>query len=101
MSTNPAPEMDDVFEMEEPRQIGMNTAYGFWLTTQEGWVVKCTADAGCVAGVLEVEDGRFLVEIDDNHDPDEAWHWIRTLLEEERRPDDPDSIWEEALRWIL
>lgn len=100
MATNPAPEVDDIFEMEEPRPIGMNTAYGFWLATEEEWVIKCTADAGCVAGVLEVEDGRFLVEILDEHDPDEAWHWIRMLLEEERRPDTPD-IWEEAMRWIL
>lgn len=97
----PLPETEDIFQMDEPRLIGTNTRYAFWLTTDTDWVVQRTAEAGCVAGVLELEDGRFLVEIDDDHDPDEAWHWVRTLLEEERRPADPDSFWEEALKWIL
>lgn len=98
------PEIDGPFVMDEPRQIAMNTDYGFWLTTEHENVLNIVAAMGCVAAVLEVEDGRFLVEISDDHDPDEAWHWIRSGIEEALTaiPDvELDPIWEEAIRWLL
>jgi hypothetical protein len=92
---------DSPFMMDEPRQIAMNTDYGFWLTTEHENVLDIIAAMGCVAAVLEVEDGRFLVEISDDHDPDEAWHWIRSELEDALTavPDvELDPIWEEAIK---
>ena len=45
-------------------------------------------------------DNRALVEIRNDHDPDEAWHWVRTELEETKRHVVLDPIWEDAL-WLL
>ena len=91
---------DKQFEMGEPRQIGMNTEYGFWLTTEYEELLEVVAALRCVASVLEVEDGRSLVEISDEHDADEAWHWIRAELEDEVRYIELDPIWEEAFKWL-
>lgn len=95
---------DGPFVMDEPRQIAMHTDYGFWLTTEHAYVLNTVAAIGCVAGVLEVEDGRFLVEISDDHDPDEAWHWVRSGIEEALTAlsdVELDPIWEEAIKWLL
>jgi hypothetical protein len=45
--------------------------------------------------------GRVLVEISSDHDPDEAWHWIRTELEDAVNYVELDDIWEEAIKWLL
>lgn len=92
---------DDFLTMDEPRPIGLNTEYAFWLTTEYAWVAEVVAALGCVAGVLETEDGRLLVEISDAHDPDEAWHWVRAEIEAQRQDVPLDPIWEEALKWVL
>jgi hypothetical protein len=88
------------FEMDEPRQIGLDTEFAFWLTTEYEELLEIVASLRCVASVLEVEDGRSLVEISDEHDADEAWHWIRSELEEEIRFIELDPMWEEAFKWL-
>jgi len=88
------------FEMDEPRPIGLNTEYGFWLTTEYEELLEIVAAIRCVASVLEVEDGRSLVEIRDEHDADEAWHWIRSELEAEVQFIELDPIWDEAFKWL-
>jgi hypothetical protein len=88
------------FEMDEPRRIGLNTEFGFWLTTDYEGLLEVIAPLNCVASVLEVEDGRSLVEISDDHDPDEAWHWIRSELESEVQYVELDPLWEEAMKWL-
>ena len=92
---------DKQFEMDEPRRIGLNTEFGFWLTTEYEALLEIVAALKCVTSVLEVEDGRSLVEISDEHDADEAWHWIRTELEEESQYVKLDKIWEDAISWLL
>jgi hypothetical protein len=87
--------------MDEPRPIGLNTEYAFWLTTEYDWVAEAVAALACVAAVLETEDHRLLVEISDDHDPDEAWHWVRAEIEAQRHTVDLDPMWEEALKWVL
>jgi hypothetical protein len=91
---------DKQFEMDEPRKIGLNTEFAFWLTTAYEELLEVVAALNCVTSVLEVEDGRSLVEISDEHDADEAWHWIRTELEDEVRFIELDPIWEEAFKWL-
>ena len=88
-------------EMSEPKRISFNTEYGFWLTTFDDQILDVVAALSCVATVQEPEeDGRALVEISDDHDPDEAWHWIRAEIEKEIEFVELDPIWEEALKWL-
>ena len=92
---------DKLIEMSEPQRISFNTEFGFWLTTFDDQILDVVASLLCVATVQEPEeDGRALVEIADDHDPDEAWHWIRAELEEEIQFVELDPIWEEALKWL-
>jgi hypothetical protein len=53
-----------------------------------------------VGRVNRLDDGqRALVDIKNEYDPDEAWHYIRTELEEEANYVQLDKIWEDAL-WL-
>lgn len=101
MDHEPTPETNDLFVLDEPRQIGMNTEFAFWLMTEHENLLDVVAALGCVVGVLDVEDARYLVEISDDHDPDEAWHWVCSEIEAELANVELDPIWEEALKWIL
>ncbi len=91
---------DKYFEMGEPARIGLNTEFAFWLTAENDLLLERAASLNCVVSVLEVEDGRSLVEISEDHDPDEAWHWIYSELEAEMQFVDLDPLWEEAMKWL-
>ena len=91
---------EKVFSMSEPRRIGLNTEFGFWLMADHDQLLDAVAGLICIVSVLEPDDGRSLVEISDDHDPDEAWHWVRTELEHEVRRVVLDPLWEEALKWL-
>ena len=86
--------------MSEPRLIGTRTRFAFWLTASEERFFQVARDVNCVVAVSEPAQNRALVEISNDHDPDEAWHWIRTHLEEESQVVRLDKIWEDAL-WLL
>lgn len=88
------------FNLSEPQPIGINTRFACWLTSSEERYFRAILRVGCVASVSEPQNNRALVEIRNDHDPDEAWHWVRTELEETSRRVILDPIWEEAL-WLL
>ncbi len=92
---------NEKFSMSEPQAIGIQTRYGFWLTSTEDRFFEITRNMRCVASVSKPDNNRALVEINNDHDPDEAWHWIRTELEEESRVVKLDKIWEDAIAWLL
>jgi hypothetical protein len=100
MSEHP-PDPDVPFSIDEPRPVAMHTLYGCWLTTERADLIEVLAELTCVAAVLEIEDNRYLVEISDDHDADEAWHWMRSALEDAVTNVELDPIWEEAMKWIL
>lgn len=91
---------NDKFSMSEPRPIGTRTQYAFWLTAAEERFFRVAREVGCVAHVSDPDDNRALVEISNEHDPDEAWHWVRTELEEESQHVKLDKIWEDVI-WLL
>jgi hypothetical protein len=91
---------DKRFTMEEPREIGLRTHYAFWLTTSEKRLIRAVREAGCVARLMRSKDGRILVEIRDEFDPDEAWHYIRAAVEEAAQYVELDDIWEDAMKWL-
>ena len=91
---------NEKFSMSEPQLIGIRTRYAFWLTATEDRFYAVARDMRCVVSVSKPAGNRALVEISNDHDPDEAWHWIRTELEEESRYVKLDKIWEDAL-WLL
>ena len=91
---------NEKFSMTEPQTIGNRTRYAFWLTATEARFFAVARQMNCVAFVSEPQDNRALVEISNDHDPDEAWHWIRTELEEESQVVELDQIWKDAL-WLL
>ena len=88
------------FSMTEPREIGRRSRYALWLTASETRFFDLVRGMRCVVAVSEPVNNRALVEISNEHDPDEAWHWIRTELEVESRVVILDKIWEDAL-WLL
>jgi hypothetical protein len=91
---------NEKFSMTEPQTIGIRTRYAFWLTATEDRFFAVARQMKCVASVSEPENDRALVEISNDHDPDEAWHWIRTELEEESQVVELDQIWKDA-HWLL
>jgi hypothetical protein len=91
---------NEKFSMSEPQAIGKRTRFAFWLTATEERFFAVARQMNCVAFVDEPQHNRALVEISNDHDPDEAWHWIRTELEEESRVVELDQIWKDAL-WLL
>jgi hypothetical protein len=87
------------FVMDAPDEIGVRTRYAFWLTTSEKRLLRAVRSTRCVARMARFKSGRILVEIDDSYDPDEAWHWIRTEIEDAVQYVELDPIWKKAL-WL-
>ncbi|MBZ0301216.1 MAG: hypothetical protein K8J31_15820 [Anaerolineae bacterium] len=95
------PFQHEKFSMTEPQAIGTRSRYAFWLTASEDRFFDIARSMRCVVFVSEPDNHRSLVEISNEHDPDEAWHWIRTELEEESQDIRLDKIWEDAISWLL
>jgi hypothetical protein len=91
---------NEKFSMSEPSLIGSQTRFAFWLTASEDRFFQAARNVNCVVAVSEPAQNRVLVEISNDHDPDEAWHWIRMELEEESQYVKLDPIWEDAL-WLM
>lgn len=90
------------FVMGIPRPFRQSDQYGFWLTTNEKRLLTTVYGMRCVAGMKRHRPtGRVIVEISTDHDPDEAWHWIRSELEDAVNYVELDNIWIEAIKWIL
>ncbi len=95
------------FQMTPPfldDRHGARTAFAFWFSARQDRLHLFTVltELACVHDVLPTDDEtRCLVEISDAFDPDEAWHWVRTELEEELNDIKLDGIWYDAIRWIL
>jgi hypothetical protein len=87
------------FLMKEPKPEGRTARYAFWLTAKEDRLFTFTEALPCVAQVHRESTHRALVDIKDDYDADEAWHFIRTELEDESQFVELDSIWEDAL-WL-
>jgi hypothetical protein len=92
--------MSEKFTMDEPREIGITARYAFWLTTRDKHLLEFTRALACVAAVNQTDDHRALVDIKDDHDADEAWHYIRTELEDEAQYVRLDKIWEDVMMWL-
>jgi len=93
---------DPKFDMSEPYPLdGWGERFAFWLSVNEPYVVEFVRSLICVADLREAdEDERVLVELDNEFDPDEAWHWIRTELEDEVNNSGLGALWREAI-WLL
>ena len=90
------------FDMKPPAEVKASGHYGFWFQTEEKRLLATVWSMNCVASMRRSRStGRVLVEINDDHDPDEAWHWIRTELEDAVNYVELDPIWEEAIKWVL
>lgn len=90
------------FAMGVPRVSKQHNQYGFWLSTTEKRLLSAVYAMRCVASMKRHRfTGRVLVEIGTDHDPDEAWHWIRSELEDVANYVELDDIWEEAIKWLL
>lgn len=90
------------FKMTEPRENRSNrdTRYSFWLMTSEIHLFDFVKTLTCVASVRKLGESRGLIAIRDEYDADEAWHYIRSELEEESQYVPLDKIWEDALMWL-
>jgi hypothetical protein len=90
------------FTMDAPAPYGRSSDYAFWMTTSDRKLLMAVRGMGCVVGMKRSRlTGRILVEISDDHDPDEAWHWIRKEIEDTINEVELDDIWIEAIKWIL
>ncbi len=90
------------FDMGIPKVFRHGDHYGFWLNTTEKRLLTAVYAMRCVAGMKRHRpSGRILVEISMDHDPDEAWHWIRSELEDAVNYVELDDIWEDAIKWLL
>ncbi len=93
---------DGRFEMGTPQAMRGSQHYGFWLTTAERKLLVRVRSMNCVAEMKRSrQTGKVLVAINESHDPDEAWHWIRAELEDAVNEVQLDSIWEDAIKWLL
>ncbi|MBI5667513.1 MAG: hypothetical protein HZC41_05850 [Chloroflexi bacterium] len=91
---------DQKFTMLEPVEIERDR-FAFHFSTSEADLIDFVSTLACVRNVTILDEGRAaLVEIDNEFDPDEAWHWVRTELEDELAVQ-LDDIWYEAVKWIL
>jgi hypothetical protein len=98
----PIQETDNRFDMKPPAEVKNSGHYAFWLMTEEKRLMLTVWSMNCVAAMRRSRStGRILVEISNDHDPDEAWHWIRTELEDAVNYVELDPMWEEAIRWVL
>jgi len=94
---------NDHFTMSEPEELGTHSKYAFWLTTTEDHLITFMGTLPCVCHVTDAnedEPRRVLVSIEDSFDADEAWHWIRTEMEQEVNVVHLDQIWEDAMKWL-
>lgn len=96
---------DPKFDMGEPFAIeGWGERFAFRFSASEPYLIEFVRSLACVADVYDVhpmdDEERCLVEIDNEFDPDEAWHWIRTELEDEVNNSGLDALWREAI-WLL
>ena len=90
------------FVMGTPQALPQDDQYAFWFTTTEKRLLSAVYSMRCVAAMKRHRPtGRVLVQISTDHDPDEAWHWIRSELEDTVNYVELDDIWVEALKWIL
>ncbi len=90
------------FEMGIPGKNTRTGNYAFWMSTSDKRLVAAVRGMSCVVGMKRSRlTGRILVELSHDHDPDEAWHWIRREVEETINDVELDPIWVEALKWIL
>ncbi|MBL8164578.1 MAG: hypothetical protein JNJ61_21490 [Anaerolineae bacterium] len=90
------------FTMGIPRTLGGSPRYGFWMTTSEKRLLAVVRSMNCVADMKRSRStGRVLVALSEEHDPDEAWHWIRSELEDAIHEVELDPIWVNAIKWIL
>jgi hypothetical protein len=96
------PNKQSAFTMEAPARYGRSSNFAFWMTTSDKKLLTAVRGMGCVTGMKRsLLSGRILVEISDDHDPDEAWHWIRKEIEDTINEVELDDIWIEAIKWIL
>ena len=103
---------DAEFDMGAPFALNPDAPiehFAFWFSTNVPYLIEFVRAQPCVRDVREPADdadhqddlnAHFLVEIDNEFDPDEAWHWIRTDLEDEVNNSGLDAIWREAI-WLL
>ena len=92
----------DRFQMNPPTKFKQSGRFGFWLRTHDKRLLVTVGAMSCVSSMKRLRDtSRVLVEISDQHDPDEAWHWIRTELEDAVNYVELDKIWEDAIKWVL
>lgn len=93
---------DRKFTMTEPKENRSNrdSKYSFWLTTDNNDLFDFVAALVCVENLRKLGQRRALVAIKDEYDADEAWHYIRTELEDEAHVIELDAIWENAMRWL-
>lgn len=90
------------FTMDIPRAVVGSPRYAFWMSTTEKRLLAVVRSMNCVAEMKRSRStGRVLVALSEEHDPDEAWHWIRAELEEAIQEVELDPIWINAIRWIL
>lgn len=88
--------------MTAPREYNRATRYAFWMQVPEKRLLTVVQELSCVAGLKRSRStGRIVVEIHDDHDPDEAWHWIRAELEAASNEVELDNIWVQAIQWLL
>lgn len=91
---------DDKFTMTEPVEVE-HGRYAFRFSTSETDLIDFVSTLACVRNITLLDkDGAALVELDNEFDPDEAWHWVRTEIEDELATQ-LDDIWYEAVKWIL
>jgi hypothetical protein len=93
------------YHLDIPRPFNRRTEYACWLmahSKREKRLLASIARLDCVRDLRRHRPtGRVLIEISDDHDPDEAWHWIQHELYDADSFVELDPIWEEAIRWIL
>jgi hypothetical protein len=96
---------ENQYRLGIPRPFNRRTEYACWLqadSRREKRLLASIARLDCVRDLRRHRPtGRVLVEISDEHDPDEAWHWIQHELYDAASFIELDPIWEEAIRWIL
>lgn len=89
---------DKKFTLTEPREYNKGTQFAFWLVTSESRLFAFTESLICVHSIARSKDGlRALINIADEYDADEAWHWVRSELEDEANIVQLDKMWMDAL----
>lgn len=86
-----------LFEMTAPEEQTTPPKYAFWLLTHEQYLIDFVKSLRCVH-CIHIDEGRCLVAVKDEFDADEAWHYIRTELENEQLVP-LDDIWDDAM-WL-